>query len=163
MLSIEEIEQARIDFEELHEPIKEYFYSGVGLELQNVDSMIAERIIKHFTEDLYLPVLCIHDSFIYTTRDSDKTDEIIKTCIEDTLHELGDEWSQYTSTIRPVTRETNRLRAEQDNKPHSESPFARIGIGEILDEEYTYGSNGYRVKNWREYKAQEIIIYNNEK
>ena len=31
---------------------------------------------------------------------------------------------------------------------------------EILDEEYTYGSNGYRVKNWREYKAQEIIIYN---
>lgn len=160
MLSIEEIEQARIDFEELHEPIKGYFYSGIGLELQNVDSMIAEKIIKHFTEDLYLPVLCIHDSFIYTTRDSDKTDEIIKTCIEDTLHDLGDKWSQYTSTIRPVTRETNRLRAEQDNKPHSESPFARIGIGEILDEEYTYGSNGYRVKNWREYKAQEIIIYN---
>ena len=59
-----------------------------------------------------------------------------------------------------MTRETNRLRAEQDNKPHSESPFARIGIGEILDEEYIYGSNGYRVKNWREYKAQEIIIYN---
>lgn len=57
-LTIEDIEQARLDFEVLHEPINQFFYSGIGLELQNVDSMIAERIIKHFTEDLLLPVLC---------------------------------------------------------------------------------------------------------
>ncbi len=158
-LTIEDIEQARLDFEVLHEPIKHFFYSGIGLELQNVDSMIAERIIKHFTEDLLLPVLCIHDSFIYTNRDSNKADEIITACIEDTLRSLGDDWSENACTIRSITKERNRLAEEQSRRPISDPPFFDMDLREILEEEYTYGSNVYRLENWREHKAQEIITY----
>jgi hypothetical protein len=46
-----------------HHPIKEFFFSGVGLELMYVDSCITEYIMKKFTTKK-IPVLSIHDSYI---------------------------------------------------------------------------------------------------
>ena len=46
-----------------HHSIKEFFFSGVGLELMYVDSCVTEYIIKKFTS-LNIPVLSIHDSYI---------------------------------------------------------------------------------------------------
>jgi len=51
------------DFSDYHNPIKRYFYSGVGIKLQYVDSLMAEKIINYYTQ-LEIPVLCVHDSFI---------------------------------------------------------------------------------------------------
>lgn len=64
-----DIEKLINDFAELHKPIKKYFFSGKGVELQYVDSLIAEKIINHFTK-LDIPVLCLHDSFIIQTQHS---------------------------------------------------------------------------------------------
>ena len=58
-----QIEQLIDDFADYHKPIKQYFYSKKGIELQYIDSLIAELIINHFTR-LDIPVLCIHDSFV---------------------------------------------------------------------------------------------------
>jgi hypothetical protein len=59
-ISIEEIVLLFID---RHAPISQYFSSGHGVKLQNIDSRIAEYVINRLTmEDI--PVLCIHDSFI---------------------------------------------------------------------------------------------------
>jgi hypothetical protein len=51
------------DFADYHKPIRRYFYSGKGVSLQYLDSVIAENVINHFTR-LNIPVLCIHDSYI---------------------------------------------------------------------------------------------------
>ena len=46
-----------------HAPIKEYMYSGVGLQLQRYDSDIAAGILSHFQRKNVL-VLSVHDSFL---------------------------------------------------------------------------------------------------
>lgn len=48
---------------EKHVPIKDYLGSGVGMELQCIDSEIAERVMMQ-TQTLGLPVLPVHDSFL---------------------------------------------------------------------------------------------------
>ncbi len=71
------------DFVDYHKPIKRYLYSGVGIKLQYIDSLIAEKVINHFTQ-LDIPVLCVHDSFIiqskYGTGDGDKSLEWVMWC-----------------------------------------------------------------------------------
>jgi len=59
----DQIEQLINDFGDYHKPIKKYFYSGMGLNLQYIDSQIASLLINHFTR-LDIPILCIHDSFV---------------------------------------------------------------------------------------------------
>ena len=58
-----QIEQLINDFADYHNPIKKYFYSGMGINLQYIDSQIASLLINHFTR-LNIPILCIHDSFV---------------------------------------------------------------------------------------------------
>ena len=58
-----DIEKLINHFADYHQPIAKHFYSGKGIKLQYLDSMIAEKIIKQFTE-MNIPVLCVHDSFV---------------------------------------------------------------------------------------------------
>jgi len=46
-----------------HPRIRQDFYSGIGLELQAIDSGIANSVLKHFREKGIL-VLSVHDSFL---------------------------------------------------------------------------------------------------
>lgn len=48
---------------ELHEPISRYFQTGIGIELQRLDSGIAEHVIMTMMENGSLALL-VHDSFI---------------------------------------------------------------------------------------------------
>ncbi|MFZ4589726.1 MAG: hypothetical protein ACOYN6_01915 [Ignavibacteria bacterium] len=50
-------------FKRHNKPIEEFFFTGVGIELQKVDSDIAHSILLHFARKGIL-VLCVHDSFI---------------------------------------------------------------------------------------------------
>jgi hypothetical protein len=54
-------------FVEFHEPIKDMFFSNMGIELQYADSRMAEIIINYFTKK-EIPVLCVYDSFISELR-----------------------------------------------------------------------------------------------
>ena len=47
----------------LHPKIKKYFFTGIGTELQYVDSCITESIVIRMIK-MGIPVLGIHDSFI---------------------------------------------------------------------------------------------------
>ena len=51
------------DFEQYHAPIKKYFYSGVGLKLQNMDSHIMMNVLISLLEK-GCPCLGVHDSVI---------------------------------------------------------------------------------------------------
>jgi hypothetical protein len=46
-----------------HRPIGKHFFTGKGLELQRLDSDIAEHVMLHFMERR-IPVLPLHDSFL---------------------------------------------------------------------------------------------------
>jgi hypothetical protein len=58
-----DIATAISEFEQKHQAISEYLYSGVGMRLQLADSEIAESVIRELTSQ-GIPVLGIHDSFI---------------------------------------------------------------------------------------------------
>jgi hypothetical protein len=73
-LSIQELFS---DFEKRHPDISNYFNSGIGLKLQNLDSKIAEDILKHFTRQ-GKPCLCIHDSFIVEESNKEELSEVMK-------------------------------------------------------------------------------------
>jgi len=63
-------------FEELHDPISQFFYSGIGLDLQYRDSRIALKVIHHFNQRR-IPVLAVHDSFIIQSRYADQLRDIM--------------------------------------------------------------------------------------
>jgi len=47
-----------------HRDVNEFFHSGCGLQLQNLDSQMAEYVLKIMTVRKRIPCLPIHDSFI---------------------------------------------------------------------------------------------------
>ena len=55
----------------LHSPIAHHFNTGVGLRLQRTDSDIALLVIDNFVNDLERPIICVHDSFIVSVRDTE--------------------------------------------------------------------------------------------
>ena len=67
---------------------EQFFFKSQGIKLQNLDSMIAEKIIIHFTR-LEIPVLCVHDSFVIQ---ADKTDDLkiaMENAYQEVFSELG--------------------------------------------------------------------------
>lgn len=57
-------------FKAKHAPISKYFFSGIGINLQHLDSLITDRIVRTFTNK-GLPLLTIHDSFICRNLDAE--------------------------------------------------------------------------------------------
>lgn len=55
----------------LHSPIAHHFNTGVGLTLQRLDSDIALLVINTFVNELNRPIICVHDSFIVSVRDTE--------------------------------------------------------------------------------------------
>jgi hypothetical protein len=71
-------------FSEKHKPIKKHLYSKIGIQLQNVDSKIAETVINHFTKK-GIPILCVHDSFLIDTKHSNELIQIMNDSFTDTV------------------------------------------------------------------------------
>ena len=156
MQNHDEIHQAIEAFEQLHAPITRYFYSGVGLQLQRIDSMIAEKVISLFIRE-GLPVLCIHDSFICTTRDSNHLEDVIKSAMQETIREQDDEWRN--CPITPLTKTTDRRMITQE-RFDTDNPFCEYTLEQMIEDHDANGSYEPRITKWREEKAQEIISYN---
>ena len=55
----------------LHSPIALHFNTGVGLKLQRADSDIALLVVNTFVNELRRPIICVHDSFIVSVRDTE--------------------------------------------------------------------------------------------
>jgi hypothetical protein len=70
-------EQIQQGLKDLHAPVAKYFNSGIGIELQRVDSDIAERVMMRMMEKKFL-ALPVHDSFIVWDNKRDLLSEIMK-------------------------------------------------------------------------------------
>ena len=79
------------EFECLHKPIKKYFYSGIGINLQALEANIMEEILNYFTEK-NIPVIPIHDSIII--------EEIYKKLAVEIMNEKYEEKIGYKPIIK---------------------------------------------------------------
>ena len=60
-----------------HPLIKDLINTGAGLELMNIDSKIAEYVIKDFVKT-DTPILTVHDSFIVPFGEEDRLEKLMK-------------------------------------------------------------------------------------
>lgn len=65
-------------FADRHEAIKRHFFSGAGLELQFIDSQIAENVMLRMLSNSKATVLPVHDSFIVRRGYQDELREEMK-------------------------------------------------------------------------------------
>jgi hypothetical protein len=63
-------------FKSVHKPISQYFCSGHGVKLMNIDSEIAKMVLLKFSE-INEPCLCIHDSFIVRNENKNMLKDIM--------------------------------------------------------------------------------------
>ena len=82
-----DIEELVDEFAERHQPIKEYFFSGMGVRLQYFDSRIAELVINELTTK-EIPCLTIHDSFITTRQEEQYLELAMDKAIEQGVQEI---------------------------------------------------------------------------
>lgn len=76
-------------FENTHYKIANNFYNDEGVRLQNIDSQIAEKILKHFTKQ-GVPCLCIHDSFIVEEKYKDELEIVMQETYQKVMgHKIG--------------------------------------------------------------------------
>ncbi|UCF84273.1 MAG: hypothetical protein JSV50_01165 [Desulfobacteraceae bacterium] len=68
-------------FRKFHYPIAKYLNTGVGLKLQNLDSRIADIILKAMTSN-EIPCLPVHDSYIVRETDMNFLLEVMKKSYE---------------------------------------------------------------------------------
>ena len=67
---------------EYHKPIRQFFCSGISLELQNLDAKIATSIVAGFATR-GIPVLPVHDSFIIAKSRQEELREAMQTAYRD--------------------------------------------------------------------------------
>lgn len=68
---IDTAEALEAAIQDLHSPIAHHFNTGIGLTLQRRDSDIALLVINTFVNELNRPIICVHDSFIVSVRDTE--------------------------------------------------------------------------------------------
>jgi len=79
-IDIEASEALEASILTLHRPIAQHFNSGIGLQLQRLDSDIAMSVIDHFVNVLKRPIISIHDSFIVSVRDTESLILLMADC-----------------------------------------------------------------------------------
>lgn len=67
-----------------HPRIAEYFFTGVGIKLQNWDAQVAQRVMDHFTAQ-GVPVLAIHDSFVIEDRRWHELSKVMREAVDDVI------------------------------------------------------------------------------
>ena len=88
------------DFKEWHPDIVDFFNAKKGLDLQNIDSKIANNVVNIFTEK-QIPLLVMHDSFICSIEEEQYLQEVMKNQFYLHAKELGVQdklLDKYTST-----------------------------------------------------------------
>jgi len=71
-----------------HPLLADDFFSGRGIELQNLDSLIAEKVINHFTAQ-EIVVLCIHDSFVIPAYKAEELKQVMEAAYIEAFQEMG--------------------------------------------------------------------------
>ncbi|BBA68615.1 hypothetical protein [Geobacter sulfurreducens] len=126
---ITKIEEIILPFEEKHEAIKEFFFSGQGVYLQKLDSMIAEEIMM-FLAQKGIPALPLHDSFLV----SHPQERALK-------HAMQQAYTKVTGRIAKIDNKTsligeNRKRPEAELRQEQDWKVQSLTLSEEFKRQY---------------------------
>ena len=76
------------DIKEKHPLIEDRLFKAKGIELQKIDSIIAEKIINKYTQE-GIAVLCVHDSFVIQADKAADLNEYMKEAFNEAMEEMG--------------------------------------------------------------------------
>jgi hypothetical protein len=92
-----------------HNPIKGYFFSGIGTGLQRIDSDIAACVLEEMAAK-WIPCLCIHDSFIVQMEFEADLAEAMRNAYTTVVRDLKDESGiAYPDVSPPPIRATKGI------------------------------------------------------
>ncbi len=125
-------------FEDKHEPIKKYFCSGVGIDLQNKDSIIAEKVLLKFSE-WNLAILPMHDSFIIHHSQEKNLKKAMRKDFKDMFGVTSEVDLKYSSI-------------EERRKDNPESEACDKSLEELFEERKSYETYELLLKEHRRLK-----------
>ena len=116
-LSNDQLEKLLDAFTERYPELKGYLATGQALHLMNLDSMIANMVIDHFTQQS-VPILCIHDSFIIQ---HDKEQELRRVLHDAAVQVAGKgiEQDAKSNQKKIKTYVQGNLKGFEDKKPYT--------------------------------------------
>ena len=131
------------EFEAKHSRITKYFYAGQATRFQNLDSLVAEKIVNYMTQTENVPVLVIHDSFLVARSDAPVLRQTMVGALNKTLTEHGGK-----EVINPTIKEISWVKP----RPKGAVDMGLVDklLGDRLDE---------RRHEWRRTKRQGFVIY----
>lgn len=124
-------------FEQKHKPLKKYFCTGKGIDLQYLDSKMAEEVMLHFSKTGFA-ILPLHDSFIIHHGCEGTLNESMKKAF---YNMFGVECQV------DLKYNTWDVRAEEDREYNFESTYREYSLEEIID--LNTGATG----NYRTYSS----------
>ena len=104
-------------FRAKHSPIEKHFFTGIGTKLQYYDSLVAERVIEHFTGpgSIGMPPLVVHDSFIVRSEMREDLEKVMQSAFQDVVRDIVSKkgvrispklklkvWKEYGPISRPL-------------------------------------------------------------
>jgi hypothetical protein len=134
-----------------HKPIERYFFSGIGLRLQFVDSCISEEIMDGMIFRERLAVLPIHDSYICSIRDATKLRALVGEALTKVLANNG--WRAVSTRTK---EKLGQIYGERQSRGSADG-FVNDDLEEILRE--MNSDLERRRLHWHETRQQFIVRY----
>lgn len=139
-------------FANKHSPIKEYFFSGSGIRLQNIDSIIAEKVINHFTQK-DVAVLCIHDSFVIPADKADRLKLVMENAFNEALHELDRDFNQQPKIS------LEGLGIDQWQTILSHPDWIDVRDSYLFKDKYNYPEWHKRMESFKKRKFEDYYVF----
>lgn len=124
-------------FESKHEKIKHYFFTGIGIKLQYLDSQIAEKIMLHLSEERSA-ILPLHDSFIIHHGSEGALNEAMEKAfydmfgVECKVDLKYNSWDERGKELREYESMKKRFQ-EKEEEYDPESDVCKLSFEEIFD------------------------------
>ncbi len=127
-------------FAEKHKPISKYFCTGEGIDLQYLDSQMAEQVLLHFSKMEYT-ILPMHDSFIIHHGLEQELKDAMNTAFKAMFH----------VDIR-VDLKYNSIKERSKQSGNTEPYICDDDLSELLEQEKKYSIYHKLLTQFREYK-----------
>ena len=134
-------------FGEKHHKISQYFCSGKGIDLQYLDSQIAEQVMVHFSKMGY-PILPMHDSFII----HHGLEQELKDCMNQAFRKMFGVNISVDLKYNSITERQKRTLPRDDD--NLKSHVCDLTLEEISEQQKEFGIYYNLLNQFRRYKQK---------
>jgi len=134
-------------FEQKHDKIKDYFCTGIGIDLQYLDSQIAEKVLLNYAKR-GRAILPLHDSFII----HHGLEKELKEAMEQAFFDIFGVHSKVDlkyNTIDERRKEDDEYEKKDEER---DSEFPHTPLRELLEREDMYGKYNQVLDEYEKYK-----------